>query len=127
MNVEGIIIRCTMISMNVFDFVKGLLIGIFMALINALNHASKGSISMDEIMDEHATSSYSCIMDIITSFKNPEQEMYLQRKLRHALKIIVISGYSFFGNATRTLRCNGVHFKSHSMCPCLVQGCPHLW
>ena len=96
---EGVIIMCTMIGMNVFDFVRGLLIGMFVASINALNHASKGSISIDGITGNDT----SFPINFITRFRGPEQEAYLQGRMRHALRIIVIEGYSFFGNATRTL------------------------
>lgn len=98
---EGVIIMCTMIAMNLFDFVKGVLVGLFIALINALNHASKGNISIDR--SDHDTSSYASNIDVIARFRSPGQEFCLQKNLKHRLRVVVVSGYSFFGNTTRIL------------------------
>lgn len=98
---ESLVIMCTMIAMSVLDFVKGLLIGLFIASINALNHASKGSISIDGFSGDALA--YTSDTEIITRYRKPERELYLQRKLAHSLRVVVVNGYSFFGNATRIL------------------------
>ena len=79
--------------MNIFDFVKGLLIGLFIALINALNHASKGSISIDGFSGD--TISYTSNTEIVTRHRKPEQELYLQSKLEHSMRVIVVRGIVF--------------------------------